>query len=465
MAFIQSFGAAETVTGSCHFLQLNNGPNILVDCGYFQGENEEQTYEPFDFDPKEVDIVLLTHAHLDHVGRVPKLVKEGFDGKLVAMRATMDLAEVILMDSAKIAEEDYKMAVKKAQRTGKEKQIPLPIYSMDDAQAVFDLTIQYANYNKAVELAPGVKVTFRNAGHILGSATIQIDINEHGSTKSLVFSGDLGSRRDIVMTPPAFVKKANALYIESTYGASDHRPLQETIDECKEIILSTLRNGGNVLIPSFAIERTQEILILLKQMYYDKELPVCKVFLDSPMAIRATQIYNNYHAELNPTANKLFQNDGSVFEFPYLKYALKGKESILINNEDHGCIIIAGSGMCTGGRILHHFKHRLWDERNSVIFVGYQVKGTLGRQLIDGVDSIQLYHETINVNAKIHMLSGFSAHADQSDLLAWMKEFEQLDKIYLIHGEPNSQATFKAVIEEHLQKPVHIVKYGEKIDV
>ncbi|MGF1873415.1 MBL fold metallo-hydrolase RNA specificity domain-containing protein [Photobacterium indicum] len=465
MTFIQSFGAAETVTGSCHFLQLKNGPNILVDCGYFQGENEEQTYAPFDFDPKDVDIVLLTHAHLDHVGRVPKLVKEGFDGKVVALRATMDLAEVILMDSAKIAEEDYKTALKKAKRTGNEKQVPLPIYTSDDAKAVFDLIIQYADYNKAIQLVPSVKVTFRNAGHILGSATIQIEVSEEGDTKSLVFSGDLGSRRDIIMTPPSFVKKADALYIESTYGDREHRPLIETIDECKEIIINTLRNKGNVLIPSFAIERTQEILLLIKQMYYDKELPICKVFLDSPMAIRATQIYNNYHAELNASADKLLLRDGTVFDFPYLQYSLKAKDSKLINKEESGCIIIAGSGMCTGGRILHHFKHRLWDDRNSVIFVGYQVKGTLGRQMIDGAESIQLYHEKINVNAKIHMLSGFSAHADQSDLLAWMSEFEQLEKIYLIHGESDKQAVFKDVIKEQLHKSVHIVKYGEKIYV
>ncbi|MEH6452299.1 MAG: MBL fold metallo-hydrolase [Psychromonas sp.] len=465
MAFIQSFGAAQTVTGSCHFLQLKNGPNILVDCGYFQGEKEDQTSQPFDFDPKDVDIILLTHAHLDHVGRVPKLVKEGFDGKVVALRATLDLAQVILMDSAKIAEEDYKTALKKARRTGNEKRVPLPIYSSDDALSVFDLIIQYADYDKTIQLAPDVKVTFRNAGHILGSATIQIEISEAGQTKSLVFSGDLGSHQNIIMLPPSTVKKAHALYIESTYGDRDHRPLQESIKTFKEIIINTLENQGNVLIPSFAIERTQEVLLLLKQMYYDKELPVCKVFLDSPMAISATQIYNNYHSSLNATANQLLARDGSIFEFPYLQYSLKNQESMRINKEESRCIIIAGSGMCTGGRILHHFKHRLWDARNSVIFVGYQVQGTLGRHLIEGADSIHLHHETINVNAKIHMLNGFSAHADQSDLLSWMSEFEQLNNIYLIHGEASIQATFKQVIKEQLHKPVHIVKYGEKIHV
>lgn len=465
MAFIQSFGGAETVTGSCHFIQLKNGPNILIDCGYFQGKNESKTLQPFDFNVDDVDIVLLTHAHLDHVGRIPKLVKEGFNGKLIALRATMDLAEIILLDSAKIAQEDYKSAIKKAQRTGKEKQVRPPIYSIDDAQAVFDLIIQYADYNTPLQLAPGVKVTFRNAGHILGSATIQLELNEQGVSKSLLFSGDIGSQQDIIMPAPALIKNTNTLYIESTYGDRDHRPLKETVDECKQIIIDTLNKQGNVLIPSFAIERTQEILLLIKQMYYANELPLCKVFLDSPMAIRATQIYNNYHQELNNNAKKLFQRDGAVFDFPYLQYALKEKDSMLINKEESGCIIIAGSGMCTGGRILHHFKHRLWDSRNSVIFVGYQVEGTLGRQLIDGANTIQLHHETIKVEAKIHMLNGFSAHAGQTELLDWIRNFEQLDNIYLIHGEPSVQAAFKKVIKEQLTKPVHIVKYAERIYV
>ena len=463
MAIIQSFGAAETVTGSCHFLQLKKGPNILVDCGYFQGSDQDRTFEPFDFDPKKVNILLITHAHLDHIGRIPKLVKEGFDGKVIALRATMDLAEVVLMDSAKIAEEDYKTALKKAKRIGQEKLLRPPIYTRDDAKAVFDLTIQYADYNKTIHVTPDVKVTFRNAGHILGSATIQIEFVEEGVSKSVVFSGDLGGHDDLIMPAPSFVNATDALYIESTYGDRDHLGLQETVEEFKKIVISTLENEGNVLIPSFAIERTQEILLLLKQMYYDDQLPVCKVFLDSPMAIRATQIYTNYHHQLNASADKLQQRDGSVFDFPYLQYSLKNQDSMLINEQESGCIIIAGSGMCTGGRILHHFKQRLWDEHNSVIFVGYQVQGTQGRQMIDGAESIQLYHETIKVNAQIHMINGFSAHADQSNLLSWIAKFDKLDKVFLIHGEPPQQAIFKKIIEQRLHKNTHIVKYAEKI--
>ncbi|MEA3405847.1 MAG: MBL fold metallo-hydrolase [Pseudomonadota bacterium] len=463
MTPIQSFGAAETVTGSCHFLQLKQGPKILIDCGLFQGKIEKHNFEPFGFDPKEVDILLITHAHLDHVGRIPKLVKEGFKGRVIATRATMDLTEIVLFDSAKIMEEDFNTALKKARRRGEANKVKAPLYTFDDAKAVFDLNIQYAEYDQAIRIAQDVGVTFRNAGHILGSASIQVEFKEQGKTKTVVFSGDFGSRHDMAMPAPTNVKKADALYIESTYGDRDHRSLEESIQEFKQVITQTLDNQGNVLIPSFAIERTQEVLLLLKQMYYTEELPPCKVYLDSPMAIRATQVYNQYPELLNKESQTMLEQDGSLFDFPYLQYSLKNDDSMRINEEENRCIIIAGSGMCSGGRILHHFKHRLWNERNSVVFVGFQVEGTLGRQLVDGTDFINIYHEPIKVGAKIHMINGFSAHADQSDLIHWMAQFEQLGKVFLVHGERDKQACFKQAIEEQLHKTVHIVEYAEQV--
>ncbi|MDG6774355.1 MBL fold metallo-hydrolase [Thiomicrorhabdus sp. ZW0627] len=463
MTPIQSFGAAETVTGSCHFLQLKQGPQILVDCGMFQGRAEKRSFEQFDFNPKDVDILLITHAHLDHVGRIPKLVKDGFDGRIIALRSTMELAEVVLLDSAKIAEEDYKTALKKAQRRGEEDQVKDPLYTSEDVRDVFDLNIQYAEYGKSIQVAKDVEVTFRNAGHILGSASIQIDFKENGESKTVVFSGDLGNQKDMVMPAPQNVKYADSLYIESTYGDRNHRSLESSLEEFKQAINETLINQGNVMIPSFAIERTQEILVTLKQMYYNDELPPCKVYVDSPMAIRATEIYNRYHDDLNESAQALFMRDGSVFDFPYLEYSHKAADSMRINDEESGCIIIAGSGMCSGGRILHHFKHRLWNQRNSVLFVGYQAEGTLGRLLVDGAEEIRIYHEKIKVRAKIHMINGFSAHADQSELLQWMEGFEHLGKVFLIHGERDKQEIFKQVIEEQMRKTVHIVEYAEEV--
>lgn len=463
MVSIQSFGAAETVTGSCHFLQLKSGPKILIDCGMFQGHTDHDSKDPFGFNPKEVDILLITHAHLDHVGRIPKLVKEGFDGRIIATRATMDLAEVVLLDSAKIAQEDYKTSLKKAKRRGEEGEVPEPIYTIDDARAVFDLNIQYADYNNSIQLAQGVSAMFRNAGHILGSSTIQIDFEDEGQAKTVVFSGDLGGCMDTVMQAPASIPHTNALYIESTYGDRNHRDLNQSINEFKTAVIQTIKNEGNVIIPSFAIERTQEILILLKQMYYDKELPECKVFLDSPMAIKATEIYNQHHKSLNQAAQDLFNKNGSVFDFPYLEYTISGADSMTINEVESGAIIIAGSGMCNGGRILHHFKHRLWNEKNTLIFVGYQVQGTLGRLLVDGAEFIKVYGEKIKVRANRLMINGFSAHADQDDMIKWMSGFESLDKVFLVHGERDKQEIFKKAIENKLHKTVHIVQYAEEV--
>lgn len=463
MISIQSFGAAETVTGSCHLITVKKGPNILIDCGMFQGSVSKHNRDPFGFDPAEVDILLITHAHLDHVGRIPKLVKEGFKGRIIATRATIELAEVVLRDSAKIMEEDYATAIKKAQRRGKESKVEPSLYRIKDVEAVFNLSIQYANYDQKISLTQNVQATFRNAGHILGSSTIEIDFKDEETAKTMVFSGDLGNNNNIVMPSPEAIQNADALYIESTYGDRDHKSVEDSLNEFKTVVTETLQHDGNVIIPSFAIERTQEILTILKQMYYDGSLPKCKIFLDSPMAIRATQIYNQHHFELNEAAAQFLQKDGSIFDFPYLQYMLTGADSQKINNEASGCIIIAGSGMCTGGRILHHFKQRLWNEKNAILFVGYQAEGTLGRTLVEGAEYIKIYHEKIKVGAKISMINGFSAHADQTELLAWIANFKNLEKVFLIHGEPDKQRIFKQAIKNQLHKTVHIVKQAEQI--
>ncbi len=462
MAYIQSFGAAEVVTGSCHILHLEKGPTIMVDCGMFQGEHEHENFKPFGFDPKDIDVLLITHAHLDHVGRIPKLVKEGFTGRIITLRSTFDLAEVVLLDSANLMQEEYRTQMRKAQRRGEEGKVRPPLYTIEDVEAMYDLPSTYVSYNEEVRLGKHVTAVFRDAGHILDSATIQIDFMDKGKPKTVVFSGDLGNHNDIVMPDPVPVRKADTLYIESTYGDRNHKGMKESVEEFKKVVIDTLLSQGNVLIPSFAIERTQEILCLLKEMYDNKELPECKVFLDSPMAIRATNLYNKYHEELSKQCNDYLKRDGSIFEFPYLHYVLKPEESRKINDEN-GCIIIAGSGMCTGGRILHHFKNRIWNPKNAVLFVGYQAKGTLGRKIVEGAKWIKVYHEEVKVNARIYTINGFSAHADQSELLEWMKGFEHLGNVFLIHGEKEKQLVFQKVIREQMPNKVHIVKEKEKI--
>ncbi len=465
MAILQSYGAAEVVTGSCHLLQLQNGINILIDCGMFQGLVGERNHNPFGFDPADVDFLLLTHGHLDHVGRTPKLVKEGFKGTIVTHKSTMDLAEVVMLDSAHLMKESYKTRYRKAQRTGKEKEVIKPLYSESDVRAVFHCTMIFASYDDQIDLGNGIFINFKNAGHILDSAIIQVLFEEDGVKKTVVFSGDLGNNDDLVMPSPDSVEEADVLFIESTYGDRNHKGVKESDLELQHVIQSTFMNDGNVLIPSFAIERTQEIFCLLKQMYDRGELPPCQVFLDSPMAIRATEIYKRYHEELSECCNKFLERDGTIFDFPYLHYTPRVQDSMKINAEDSHCIIIAGAGMCNGGRILQHFKHRLWNEKNALVFVGYQVQGTLGRKLIDGETKIKIYGEDVIVKAKVHTINGFSAHADQNGLIEWMHKFTKLNKIFLIHGERDKQEIFQKEIERRLDKKAHIVKYGEKIGI
>ncbi|NPA81647.1 MAG: MBL fold metallo-hydrolase [Epsilonproteobacteria bacterium] len=460
MSYIQSYGATEVVTGSCHIIRLKSGRNIMIDCGMFQGEVEHRNYEPFGFDPSKIDVLLITHAHLDHVGRIPLLVKEGFKGRIVTLKSTMDLAEVVLLDSANLMEEEFRTRYRKAQRRGEEDSVRKPLYTVADVEDIFNLPIEYVKYGRKVEILKGVFVTFFNAGHILDSAIIEVDLKRE--KKRLVFSGDLGNRNDIVMPNPDILKSADVLYIESTYGDRNHKSLKDSVEEFKKVILETLLEGGNVVIPSFAIERTQEILCLLKRMYKQRELPECKIFIDSPMAIRATRLYREYYEELSKECRKFLMEDGEVFDFPFLEYTLKVEDSKKINGVN-GCIIIAGSGMCNGGRILHHFKHRLWNPKNSILFVGYQAKGTLGRAIVDGERWVRIYNEEIKIRAKIYTINGFSAHADQRELIEWMSGFERLNHIYLVHGERDKQLVFKKAIKEKMNKKAHIVSFKEKI--
>jgi metallo-beta-lactamase family protein len=463
MATVTSYGAAKVVTGSCHLLAIEHGPRILIDCGMFQGPEEDLNYSAFGFDPSEIDYLLVTHAHLDHVGRIPKLVKEGFNGVIYATEATRDISEIILLDSAKIMKEDYKTNFKKEQRRGKEGEVREPLYDEDDVEASFDLVWHYPEYDTSILIQEGLKVTFRDAGHILGAAFIEITYKEDNVEQTIVFSGDIGNDNDLVMEDLEKCTHANYLYVESTYGDRNHKDIEASIVEFKRVIIDTLRDWGNVLIPSFAVERTQEILCILKEMHDRKELPHCSIFLDSPMATRATEVYNNYSDLLSQQCQDYKKRDGTVFDFENLVYTPDVEGSRAINEVDSRAIIIAGSGMCTGGRIIHHFKNRLWNPKNAVIFVGYQAVGTLGRHIVDGARWVKIFHEDILIKASIHTINGFSAHADQDAIIKWISQMDDLYRVYLIHGEEDKQVILRSVIENALGKKAHIVEAEEVI--
>jgi len=463
MATVTSYGAAKVVTGSCHLLALEGGPKILIDCGMFQGREEDHNYNMFDFDPSEVDYLLITHAHLDHVGRIPKLLKEGFAGKIYSTLAAKDLARVILEDSAKIMKEDYETHYKKAQRRGKEQQVRLPLYEEADVAAVYNLPWENPKYNVSFQLCEGVTVTYRDAGHILGSAFIEIIYHENSVPYTIVFSGDIGNDNDMVLPNLDKCEKADYLFVESTYGDRNHQGMDDSITEFKRIIIDTMHNWGNVLIPSFAIERTQEILCLLKEMYEHQELPQCKIFLDSPMATRATDLYRKYSDDLSLKCQHNKEKSGTIFDFEDLIYTPDVEASKAINEIDRRAIIIAGSGMCTGGRIVHHLKHRLWNPKNAVLFVGYQAVGTLGRHIVDGARFVKIYHEDILIKASIHTINGFSAHADQNTIVKWVSQIEGLKKVFLIHGEENKQVILRSVLDNQLHQKAHIVEPEEVI--
>jgi len=444
----QSYGAAKIVTGSAHLL-VTSKSKILIDFGMFQGENEKLNYLPLNFDAKKINALILTHGHLDHVGRLPILYKNGFNGRVFAHPATFDIAKTVLEDSAKLQEEDYK--TKK-----------ILLFTKKEVKKIFKIMKKInIKYNKKIKVTKDIKATFKDAGHILGSSFIELEILCGNKKKYVVFSGDLGNKDNELLQKPKKPFKADVLFIESTYADRKHKSFSQSKDEFKNAIIQTLKNKGNVIIPAFAIEKAQLLLCLLKEMNEEKTLPkFAKVYLDSPMANKVTKIYKKWNILLNNNCKK-FKNH--PFEFPQLKIIKNKKESKKINNIKNGAIIIAGSGMCNGGRILHHLKHRITNPKNSIIFVGYQAKGTLGRKIIDGAKFITIFNKKISIRSKIYTINGFSAHADQKELIEWMKKFKKLNKIFLIHGEYDKQLIFKTVIKNKFKKNANIVEMGEKI--
>lgn len=444
---ISFHGANRDVTGSCHLIQCGD-TRILIDCGMFQGGRElvEENEEDFGFDPSSIDLVLLTHAHLDHCGRLPLLVKRGFRGEIICTSATKDLTRLVLLDAAHLQESEARSQAKHQIRRGQHTRT-LPLYTIYDATRCFDYFGRVANYEKPLQLTPDILACFYDAGHILGSASVRLTLTEEGETCSVAFSGDIGSDgrkilRDAV-APPA----SDVVVMETTYGDREHRSLPASVKEFYTAINETFKRGGNVIIPSFALERAQEILWHLREGVEHNILPhSMHVFLDSPMAISATEIFRHHPECYDEESAKLFAAHHDPFHLPNLHITRDQADSMAINRITSGAVIIAGSGMCTGGRVRHHLKHHLWRRQDAIVFVGFAAQGTLARQIIDGKSRVRLFSEEIAVQAHIATINGFSAHADRKELLAWHHKIKPAVS-FLVHGEESSMESFAQALK------------------
>lgn len=453
-----SAGAAETVTGSCHHLTVS-GQNLLIDCGLFQGrqEVEDLNYEAFPFDLSKLNAVLVTHGHLDHVGRLPKLVREGYRGPIYATATTQKIAEIVLLDAAKIQLEDYERALRKAQRSGREKKVAPPLFTDKDVTQTVAL-FKTVDFDKPLQLGE-VSVRYFPAGHILGSGFISVQSKEG----HVIFSGDLGNTESGVQADFQLPGECDAVLVETTYGNRTHRSLAETLQEFRTVIKASLQTGGKILIPSFALERAQNILFHLRNLQKRGDVPKIPIFLDSPMASKMTQLYIQSKNEFLPEVAAELSRGVDPFEPDTLIYAPTAEESKKINDVEGQAIIIAGSGMMTGGRILHHLKHNLWRKETSLVVVGYQSEGTLGRLLVDGKKRVKIYGEDIVVRARVYTIGGFSAHADQDDLLRWLGPTGKAN-VYLVHGEVSVMNEFGAVLAKRGRNAV-LVQRGKAYDL
>jgi metallo-beta-lactamase family protein len=438
------------VTGSCHLVECA-GKRVLVDCGLYQGghETEEENAEPFGFDPAGIDALLLTHAHLDHCGRIPLLWKRGFRGEIVSTSATRDLARLVLLDAAHLQEEEADRRKRKHGRHATQ-----PLYRVLDALDSLDCFGRLVSYDAPFEIAPGIRATFLDAGHILGSACILLELKEGARERRVLFSGDLGNRGRPILRDPSATPSADVVVMESTYGDRLHRPLGPSVEELYGAIRDAMLREGNVVIPTFALERAQELLYFLRAGRESGALPDdLHVFLDSPMAISATEIFERHPECYDATTAAMFRQGRDPFDLPGLHFTRQTAESMKINRIRGGAVVMAGSGMCTGGRVRHHLIHNLARPQSAVIFVGFAAQGTLARRIIDGAGSVRIYGEEIPVRARIHTINGFSAHADQTELVEWHAGARAKTTV-LVHGEEEPMRTLASRLgATHVEMP------------
>jgi len=451
---IKFLGAAMSVTGSCYLITTDKY-KLLLDCGQFQGSKilEKLNFEKFGFDPTAIDFMILSHAHIDHCGRIPLLTKRGFKGKIYCTDATGDLVEIMLKDSGYIHEKEAEWDNKKAIRSGR----PLeePLFTMDDATS----SIQYLSpvlYDQLIDINPDIKVRFRDAGHILGSSIVEIWIQEGDKGTKVVFSGDLGMKNKPLLRDPVIIEETDFLIMEATYGDRLHESSKDSLERFIGIILKTIKRGGTVVIPSFAVGRTQELIYELN-MYYDKDeefkrvMNDIMVYVDSPMATSATEIFRKNAQVFDEETRDYILKGDNPLDFKNLRFTRSSEESKQLNFMDEPKIIISASGMCDAGRIKHHLKNNLWNEKSSIIIVGYQAEGTLGRSIVNGDKNVSIFGERIHVNAEIYDLEGFSGHADKDGLLEWISGFKRLSrKIFLVHGEEEAKKALASSIKKDM---------------
>jgi metallo-beta-lactamase family protein len=456
------FGAAREVTGSCYMLTLPGG-NVLIDCGIVQGasNSRDRNREPFAFDPKGIDLLFLTHAHLDHSGLIPRLVKEGFRGRIITTTATADLIAPMLLDSAKIQENDAERISRRSLRKGGG--VVEPLYTTEDVEKVLPL-VDRATYGQIIDTGRGMSYSFLDAGHILGSGSLALRLGAHGKEKKIIFSGDIGKKGNPIINDPTLATEADYVVMESTYGDRLHKNTADTSQELAEAITTTFARGGNVLIPAFAIGRTQDVLYLLNKLVREGALPKVTVTIDSPLAEKATRIYLS-HPELYDEEAKRLIAGGTIGDAIDIRFTHSVEESMAINKIKSGAIIVAGSGMCEGGRIGHHLKHNLWRPECSVIFVGFQAQGTLGRRIVDHAQSVTIWGEEIAVRARIWTIGGFSAHGDQKDLLSWLSAFRSNPTVFVTHGEESTALTFANLVRERYGFTTHVPELGQQFEL
>ncbi len=458
-------GAAQNVTGSCHLLQADD-TKILVDCGLYQERQyRKRNWEKFPVPPQEIDAVLLTHAHLDHCGLLPKMVRDGFKGKIFCTKATAEIAKIILLDAAKIQEEDAEHKRKRHKKKGR-LGIPypeVPLYTVDDAQACIP-HFSTVKYKQPLQLAKNLSALFYDAGHVLGSAVIKLHAYKKKQKRTLLFSGDIGRPNRPIVCDPTVFEEADYVLIESTYGDRDHQPNQHVKQNIAHVINSTIKAGGNIVVPSFALERSQEILYYTNELMRGKKIEKLMIFLDSPMAAKITDVFRNNPQLFDEEMTEFVQTHQSIFDMPGLKVTRSADESKAINNIKASVMIIAGSGMCTGGRVKHHLVNNITRKQSSIMFVGYQAFGTLGRRIVDGDKEVRILGNVYPVKAKVERIHGFSAHADRNELLNWLKALKHPPRrVFVVHGETESALAFGNFVKKQTGWNVDIPEYQQEV--